>query len=559
MKIAAAAVAFVLLTGLPAHAQGRADAVAASACLAMPTQACLLAEAFELLQSPPSPLVAPVAAGRQYDLEKIVELHANAGRIADARRVAGAISSRELSRVHALRMIGAAQASSGARQDAAESFNEAHQLIEARNKEPLGQAGALLAMAKAERDAGLAENAARSLAESLELALRADVNVSGCISPSLDASLDGLLKMLTEEHAKAGDAANAVRAAQAMGRASSVRADALRVAAEARTARGEFAEARAPLLEAVEAATSSMSRQPSSKCPRQSILAEHRYHVQQLSRIAVAQSKAGFADDAAASFAAAANAVVAMDAAYSLRPEAPRSQSENEEALHATLRRSQALSDIAEALHAAGPGGPSAEAFDRAVKAAEAVADPRSAVMAFVRFAEAQHGSGQSDAARATLVHALQRARVVVDSDRRAAAILSVVNAGFSLGLAAAPDGAVSDALAAARSTTDRARLQLLRSVAQVQLRSGATDEAVALFKELLQAVAAVEGERPRSTALAAVIRGSPMLEGGVLITRVEKPLIVATAPEVVRLAQSLRDARLRASILVMVAEGLAD
>lgn len=558
MKIAAAVVSLVLLTGLPAHAEGSADA-AAAACRAKPTQACLLAEAFELLQSPRSPLVAPVAAERQYDLEKIVELHANAGRIADARRVAETISSRELSRIHALRMIGAAQASAGARQDAADSFDQAHQLIDARNKEPLRQAGVLLAMAKAEREAGLSANAARSLAESLELALRADVNVSGCISPSLDASLDGLLKMLAEENAKAGDAANAVRAAQATGRASSVRADALRVAAEARTAKGEFAEARALLLEAVDTAASSMSRQPSSKCPRQPILAEHRFHVQRLSHIAVAQAKAGFADDAAASFAAAANAVEAMDAAYSLKPEAPRSLSENEEALQAALRRSQALSDIAEARHATGSGGASGEAFDRAVKAADAVNDARSAATALIGLAQAQHRSGQGDAAPATLVRALERARAVKDDDWRAVAILNVVDAGFALRLAAAPDGALRDALAAAWSTTDRARLQLLRRVTKVQLRSGATDEAVALFKELLQAVEAIEGERPRSTALATVIRGLPVMEGGTLVTHIEKPLIAATAPEVVRLAQSLRDARLRASILVMVAEGLPD
>jgi tetratricopeptide (TPR) repeat protein len=562
VKIAAAAIVLVLpLIGSPALAQGAADAVAPSACLARPTQACLLAEAFELLQSPRSPVVASAGAERQYDLEKIVELHANAGRITEARRVAGVISSRELSRIHALRMIGAAQAGAGSRQDAADSFDQAHQLIDARNREPLGQAGALLAMAKAEADAGLVANAARSLTESLELALRTDVNVSGCISPSLDAGLDGLLKTLAEEHAKAGDAANALRAARATGRAGSVRADALSVAAEVRTAKGEFAEARALLLEAVDAATASMSRQPSSNCPRQPMLADHLSHVQQLSRIAVAQARAGFADDAAASFAAAANAVDGMEAAYSLSREVRRSQalSEVEEALHAALRRSQALSDIAEALHAAGLSAPAAEALDRAVKAADAVSDMRSAATGLIRLAQAQHRSGQSDAARATLVRALERARAVDDNDMRAVAILSVVDAGSALGLAAATDGAVSDALAAARSTMDRARFQLLRRIVRVKLRSGTTDEAVALFTELLQAVEAIEGERPRSNALATAIRGLPMLEGGVFVTRVEKPLIAVTAQKVVRLAQSIQDARQRASILVMVAEGLPD
>src|SRR5436190_1400262 len=143
----------LLLFGPAAHAQGPV-ASPSQACLERPTQPCLLAEAFELLQLPTSVILFPSGA-RKYDLEKIVELHANAGRFAEARRVADAIGSREISRVHALRSIGLAQASAGASQNAADSFDQAHQLIDARDNDPLGQAGLLLAMAKAEDEAGL--------------------------------------------------------------------------------------------------------------------------------------------------------------------------------------------------------------------------------------------------------------------------------------------------------------------------------------------------------------------------------------------------------------------
>lgn len=279
------------------------------------------------------------------------------------------------------------------------------------------------------------------------------------------------------------------------------------------------------------------------------VLTDHLSHIQRLSRIAVAQAKAGFADDAAASFAAAKNAVDGPEAAYSQSREVRRGQalSEVEETLHAALRRSEALSDMAEALHLAGQSAAAVEAFDRAARAADAVDDARSAATALIRLAETQHKSGRSDSAQTTLVRALERARAVREDDNRAVAILNVVDGGFAPGLASFAEEAVSDALAAARMVPDRGCFQLLRRVAQTRLRSGATDEAVALFRELLQAVEAIEGERPRSNALVTAI------------TRVEKPLIAATADEVARLARSVRDARLRASILVMMAEGLAD
>jgi hypothetical protein len=541
VKNAAAVIALALLPiGSLAHAQGAADAP--SSCLARPDQVCLLAEAFELLQSNRSPLVASTAAERQYDLEKIVELHASAGRIADARRVALAISSKELSRIHALRLIGAAQARAGARQDAADSFDQAHQLIDARDKEPLGQAGALLAMAKAEAGAGLTANAARSLVESLDLAVRADVNVSGCISPHLAASLDDLLKALAEEHAKAGDAANAVRAARATGGASSARAEALRVTAEARTRKGEVAEARALLREAADAAATALSRPPSPNCPKRPSFADHLAYVQQVSRIAIAQAKAGSADDAAASFAAAADAAAGMESSQSSTVE---------------LRRSQALSEIAEALHAAGLSGPPADAFDRAVKAADAV-DARFAPTALIRLARAQHRSGRSDAARATLVRALGRAHAIYENDLGATAILNVVDADYEFGLATTTDGEVNHALGAARATGGRWLMDLLRRTAQIKLRTGKTEEAAALFNVLLQAVETTEGEKSRSAALAAAIRGRPPREGGTPVP-VGKPLIAATAQQLVRLTQSVQDPILRASILVMVAEGLSD
>ena len=49
------------------------------------------------------------------------------------------------------------------------------------------------------------------------------------------------------------------------------------------------------------------------------------------------------------------------------------------------------------------------------------------------------------------------------------------------------------------------------------------------------------------------------MFGGGVVVMRAENPLLAPTVQQVVRLAQSISGATLRAHILVMMAEALTD
>jgi hypothetical protein len=532
--IAARGVALALaLVGPAALAQAPARETASASCFAAPTQTCLLAEAFELLRPSAS------GDGHHFTLEKIVELHVNAGRIADARRVTEAISSRSISRINALRMIAAAQARAGSLKDAGDTFDQAHQLIDTRSN-ALAQTGALLAIAKAETAAGLTAAAARSLTEGLELAVHIDLRSYGCGFPNAEWTLDGLLKALAEEHAKAGDLASAIRAARAIG-LPDVRAEALRVVAGAQSQNRMRTEAHSLLLEAIDAAKASRPRQRSRYCAGQSYGADDLAYTSQVSRIAVAQAKAGFVDDAAATFAALLDGVESIEGAH---------------AFSAELRRSEALCGIAAALKAAGLTTQSAEAFDRAVKATDAVGGDRFSVAALDRLARAQHESGHRGEAEATLVRALQRARAA-DEGVRASAIVDVLEARDDLELRADTSEALSEALAAARLAKNPWLLR--RKIARLKLSTGARDEAIALFRELLESAGAAEKDWEKTSALFTAIRGWPVLQRGELVFRVEKELIAATAPQAVQLGQSIKGAASRANILTLVAEALPD
>jgi hypothetical protein len=522
----------VLLLGRAAFAQGPTgtDSVA---CFNAPTQTCLLREAFELLRSSAS------GDGHHSSLEKIVELHVNAGRIGEARRVAEAISSRSISRINALRMIASAQARAGALQDASHTFDQAHQLIDAR-RNPLAQTGALLAIARAEAAAALAAAAVRSLTEGLEVAVRIDLRSHACGFPNPEWSLAGLLKGLAEGLAKAGDVGSAIRAARAAG-LQDVRAEGLRVVADVQSQNGATTEARALLLEAIDAAKASRRRQPSLYCANQFHGVDDLVYTNQVSRIAIAQAKTGFVDDAAATFAALLDAVDGIESAHTFSAE---------------LRRSEALSGIATALEEAGLTAQSAQTFDRAVKAVATVDGDRFSVSALVRLARAQHEAGRRGEAEATLVRALERARAATD-EVRAGAIVNVLEARDDLELRADTREALSEALAAARFAKGPELLR--RKIARLKLVAGARDDAVALFRGLLESAWAAEREQDKVNALFTAIRGWPVLHRGELVFRVEKELISSTAPQAVQLAQSIKNATLRANILTLVAEALPD
>ena len=87
----------------------------------------------------------------------------------------------------------------------------------------------------------------------------------------------------------------------------------------------------------------------------------------------------------------------------------------------------------------------------------------------------------------------------------------------------------------------------------------GARDEAVALFREMLQAAGAIEPEQAKSSEVFMAIRGLPAPQSGGFVYRVEKELIGATARQAVQLARSVNNAMSKANLLMLIAEALPD
>jgi hypothetical protein len=190
------------------------------ACLKAPTRACILDEALvHALAIEPSEKDLNGMFVRTTQLGKIAQAQAAAGNVQTALRIAQLIPSDQVSRVTALRSIATTQARLGMASEAKETFTQARQFADAL-ADQLSRAEVLHSLAEGEAEAGMAAEATNAFEESLQLAetvaaIPEVLASSPCMSSaSAETRLDGLLKGLAEQQARAGSLSKALRAAR---------------------------------------------------------------------------------------------------------------------------------------------------------------------------------------------------------------------------------------------------------------------------------------------------------------------------------------------------------
>jgi len=509
-------------------AQGLAGSAPWDACVASPTRACILDEALLRVLS-----LAPVES---IQLGEIAEAQASAGNIETALRVAHSIAPDQRSRVTALRAIAGVQADRGFANDATETFIEAHRLA-ASLPDRLNSAEALLSVAKAEAGAGMNDAANAGFAESLKLAEAVEIRAGfQCvISASPEDRVDGLLRALAVQQASAGSIAESLTTARLIKYNPQIRADTLRAIAEMRAQGGMNGAAGLILKEAVEAARATLTppeRRPS--CPGMHFgPASADFYADILCTLSRAQAKAGQIEDAAAT----------LEMALQLVPAV-----KDGPLWKADVSRSLVLSAIAEAQSEVGLKPQSAASFARAEQAASEVGEPRHRITALIRLARAQYHDGRANDSTRTFDEARAVARTFESAAERAGGLLNIVDAKVELGLTTDADAILGDALETTRSIPDKSkRIFLLNKIAREQLRAGHLLDGVATYAEVLDALDATDSEIQRTNALLWMIRGWPPLD-----TR----LLAASAPQVVRIADSIAEKR-RSEALVVIAKAL--
>ena len=513
-------------------AQGLAGSTPWDACVASPTRACILDEA--LLRTLALAPAAPAQLG------EIAEALASAGNIETALRVAHSIAPDQKSRVTALRAIATAQASLGSTHEATETFIEAHRLAVSL-PDRLSGGEALLAVAQAEASAGMNKEAAAIFAESLSLAQTVEIRpASVCvISHSPEDRVDGLLKALAQQQARAGNIFDALKIARSIKYNLQVRVDALRAIAEMHAQNGMLGEAGPILKEAVEAARAMLTPpEPRPSCPGAHYMpASAEFLIDILATISRAQAKAGQAGDAANTIEIALQLVPAIT-------DGPLWK--------ADVARSMALSAIAEAQSDVGLKPQSAGSLARAEAAALEVGEPKHRIMALIRLAQAQYRNDRVNASADTFDQARAIARSLDNMAERANALLNIVDAKVELGLTTDAEIILAGALETTRSIPDKSkRVFWLSRIAKAQQKAGRLQDGIATYAEALDAVDATNPELQRTNALFLIIRGWPGLP---LDTR----LLAASAPHAVRIADSIYEKR-RPEALVVIAKALSN
>ncbi len=307
--------------------------------------------------------------------------------------------------------------------------------------------------------------------------------------------------------------------------------------AEVQAQRGLRNEAGLILKEALDAAHASQTppeRWPS--CPRvRHLAASAELYVETLSDVAKAQAKTGLIEDAAAT----------LDAALQFIPAIKDSS-----LWKADVSRSLALSKIAEAQSEAGLRAQSAATFERAEQAASEVREARWHIMALTRLARAQYKAGRVTDATRAFDEALEFARALENNAQRPSGFLDVLEAKIELGLAVT-DATLVQAVEAARSIADKSRRAFpLSRIAQVQEKAERLQDAVITYGEALEAVDANNNKWGRINSLFLVMRGLPTRPP-------EARLIAESAPQVVRIAQSIEDELRRSEAFVVIARAL--
>jgi hypothetical protein len=174
---------------------------------------------------------------------KIAQAQAAAGKVQTV-RIAQLIPSDQASRVTALGSIAAAQTRLGMASEAKETFTQARQFADVL-ADQLSRAEVLHSLARGEADAGMAAEATNTFEESLKLAetVAATPEVLSklpCMpSASAESRLDGPLKGLAEQQARAGSLSNALCAVGSIVYEPSARAETLQAIAEIQAQSGQ--------------------------------------------------------------------------------------------------------------------------------------------------------------------------------------------------------------------------------------------------------------------------------------------------------------------------------
>jgi tetratricopeptide (TPR) repeat protein len=514
-------------------------------CLKAPTRACILDEALvHALAIEPFQKSLDGTFLRTTQLGKIARAQAAAGNVQTAFGIAQLIPSDQASRVTALRSIAAAQARLGMASEAKETFTQARQFADAL-ADQLSRAEVLHSLAEGEAEAGMAAEATNTFGESLKLAetVAAAPEVlasSPCVNPAgAESRLDGLLKDLAEQQARAGSLSNALRAARSIKYELSAKAEALRAIAEIQAQSGLQDEASRILKEALETVHASpIEYWPS--CPKARHLARTKSSlVSGLCAVAKAQAKAGLNEDAAATLEEALQVIPAIED----DPLANRDDLSGMLGfLKADASKIRALSAVAVAQNEAGFQAQSGATLDRAMRAVADLSDARSRFWLLIALGRAQYQVGRVAEAAGAFDSALELARARDDK----LMLRNVLNAEGDAGLTANTEAILVQELPTARSIAERANL--LNRIALAQERMGRREDAVATYREALAAADAIASTSTRTNVLFGMIVGF-----GPPPAR----LIAESAPQAARIAQSIEVELRRSDALVVIANAL--
>jgi tetratricopeptide (TPR) repeat protein len=542
-----AVLAFVACpAGMAQEAAGQAPAAKAPAakaarvdwetCVAAPTRVCVLEEA----------LIAALSAGPSQggalQLGKIVEAQAASGNLQVALEIAQSIPSGEQPRITALAAIAGAQSRHGLASDAGETLTQARRLAYAL-KNQLERAEALQSIGESESEAGMVTEAEATFRETLRQVESLDIppSLSRCTFPTPEERVEAVLKRLALRQDKAGNIADSLRTALTIRYDFAGRVEALRAVADMQAQAGRADEAGVILKEAQETVRASGTPPENWRsCPlvRRGSIPGQAY-VAMMSDVARAQATAGLTDDAAASIKEALDAIPDI----------------GDGPLPADAAKVVALSAVARAQHDAGFTTVSAATFERAMQAA-ALDDALHSSLRFTALGHDRYQAGRIAEATRAFDAALAAARSLDSGTARTRelrpdALLHVLIARLQAGLAADADAVLTEIRdAMLRIVEGSPRVSWLQGIAWAQERMGRREEALATYRQALQA-ADVESNK--------VVRANQLMDliwpGGLL----EPRWIAESAPQVARMAHAIEDPSRRASALLALAQALPD
>jgi len=440
-------------------------------CLKAPDRDCVLNEATDLLY------LMDHTERRAAVTGSIAETRAKAGEIGKAAQLAQQLPERALIRITALREIAAAQARAARRDEAQATFAAALQLAFGW-KDPLERGEVLYAIAVAQADATMKPAADITFDQALQAAqaVRIVGEKGRIVLPSPESRLARLLRSLAMHAAETGETTQALKIARSIPYDVATRVETLLAIADFQMRAGASPEA--ALDEALVVAHypgSNMAQWPSFR-DSGIMMKGGSDNVHLLCDIARAQARAGFKDDARATFDEALQTIVG---ALALPPSTTALPTAS----------ANALADISDAQREAGLTSAAHETLYRAAMAADATTPDSARAIALARVAEVR--SRAADPAPDYFARALAVARTL--DDRVAASVLAAIaSAEARVGLRDAAAGTFAEAIGLAHEDGRR-----LRDVAAAQSRAGLVRESAATFEHAIAATMADTKRKP--------------------------------------------------------------